>query len=243
MMSKDEESKAPEAAAETIEALVGLRGSGNTSEYMNGRRAMAYDMVDKGLLSSQKLAHEILYLLPDDFVKFYSELFHMALNVNDGSVMHGRSGGVDKAKGRTSMQLGSQDRGGQASGSGKKWKNTPMAIGNEAALRVKEQMDQGLRDLVRQAVQGMKREQLRKERLRNEALGNGDNGPQGPGALKTQTAQYRCRGTRVTWELGTDGIRVDREFKCGRFMKDEWNFCPTCGTWRTRQGHVEEQER
>lgn len=178
--------------------------------YLAGRRAMAYELLQSGGLAEAKLGTEILFLLPDSFVEFYGSLFHQALRVGDSSVMHGRSGGLEKAKGQTGMALGS-DTQLQAQGSGKKYKNTPMAIGSERALKVKERIDQGLRELVLDAKRSMSR-----SRMDNTSGGSGN-----------FAGQKQCRGAYMI-PAGLPGSGEAK--KCRRFLKDDWDFCPTCGT-------------
>lgn len=211
------------------------RYRGSTEAYLAGRRGLAYELVSMGGLNSSRLGLEILYLLPDDFVEFYENLFHRALSVRDDSVMHGRSGGVEKASGRVGMQLGTADRGGQASGSGKKWKNTPMAIGNEQALRVKQAVDKGLEDLVRLGKRGLIAEA---EAGRRDREGERESGGQGPGDFSKVKPSEKKRGvpgstgnTRATGNSGrgSTGYRCAGS-KCGRFLKAGWNWCPECGT-------------
>jgi hypothetical protein len=118
--------------------------------FFAGRRSMAYEMRESGGLPQSQLGLEILFLLPDEFVQFYSELFHRALKVDDASVMHGRSGGVEKAKGnQDGVVLGSENRL-QASG-GKKYKNAPMSLGSERHYKLKESIDRELLKLMSDA--------------------------------------------------------------------------------------------
>lgn len=229
--------KAMAKAREDTEAPGAHRGFSNA--YQAGRRSLAYELAESGLLSSGRLGLEILFLLPDEFVTFYSELFHKALTVRDDSVMHGRSGGVEKAKGRQGMQLGDgskkgEGRGPQASSTGKKWLNLPMSVGDMTALRAKDAMDRGLQDLTRDARRYLAEEQARKKEV---------DGVQGTAAQGTREEQKS--GTRRDMESKapseqtsknptipgrrTSSVRCSGS-KCGRFMKVGWTFCPECGT-------------
>lgn len=127
-------------------------GGGKSNSYLAGRRALAMELADRGLLTRDKLATELLLLLPESFVKFYEDLFHKAYTGAGGeSAMHGRSGGLEKAKGQRGMTLGSEV-GLQAKPGGKRWKNTSgMGVRSERAARVKDQVDQGLQALAREA--------------------------------------------------------------------------------------------
>jgi len=174
---------------------------------------MAYELADKSLLNSQKLAMEVLYLLPDDFVKFYEALFHRALLVKDNSAMHGKGGGVDKAKGAMGMVLGSETKA-QAMGSGKRWKNPAFTIGDEVAFDTKAWLDRELGVLVRKA--GVRiRDQAAIAKL------------SAPGSRSDGRAPIRCPGLRAEWLDRGDGTPRP---KCGLFLKAEYRFCPTCGT-------------
>ena len=214
--------KAP-LSQDELEALVGFRDAGRTSEFMQGRRSMAYELVDKGLLNSQKLAMEVLYLLPDGFIQFYEALFHRALMVKDNSAMHGKGGGVDKAKGAMGMVLGSETKA-QAMGSGKRWKNPAFTIGDETAFEVKGWLDRELGVLVRKAA-GRIRDQGALAKL--SAPGSGSDGGVAGVGSGGKGAPIRCPGLRAEWVDKGDGTPRP---KCGLFLKAEYRFCPTCGT-------------
>ena len=117
------------------------------SSYLAGRRSMAYELLESGGLPDSRLGLEILFLLPDWFVEYYQEVYHRALKVDDQSVMHGRLGGLDKAKGAEGLVLGSEV-GAQAKGSGKRWKNRPISVKSEKWLKIKEQLDHALVEAV-----------------------------------------------------------------------------------------------
>jgi hypothetical protein len=198
---------------------------GSTEAFQAGRRSLAYELIESGMLSPGRLGLEILYLLPDDFVQFYQDLFHQALQVKDDSVMHGRSGGLEKAGGRQGMQLGSQDRGPQAGTSGKRWKNTPMAVGNETALKAKQAMDKGLQDLVRDAKRYLTSERDRKTESRTRRSNESRPNVQGPGGVVKAVQASDTRKPKVA-----AGSNRCAGAKCGRFLKAGWTFCPECGT-------------
>jgi hypothetical protein len=122
------------------------RAAGRELAFFAGRRSMARELRESGGLPQSQMGLEILFLLPDNFVEFYQGLFHRALRVGDQSVMHGRSGGVERATGTTGTVTGSDTRL-QASGTGKKYKRLGLFIGNEKMLRVKDQTDKGLEQL------------------------------------------------------------------------------------------------
>lgn len=208
-------SKAPEGAKAPH------RGQGFSQEYMNGRRSVWYELMDRGLLNSQKLSTEILFLLPDAFIDFYTTLFHQALSTGDSSVMHGKSGGVDKAKGEQGMVTGSDTKLQAQGGGGKRFKNPVMVVKNERAMDAKRMVD---KELLR--IMGEAGDMLRRARLRDNASLGGGRETQGPSALDNQASPLRCLGYKRTWVDRGDGVRP----RCGLFLKGTWKYCPTCGT-------------
>lgn len=192
--------------AEALEARLrklakAARGSGDSDAFWVGYRTHAFELVESGGLPESRVGLEVLFMLPSSFVNFYSDLFGRALRVDDGSVMHGRSGGLEKAAGAKGMMLGSEV-GTQAKGGGKKWKNTPMAIGNEQALKVKEKVDAGLQALIQDCQPNLTK---------------------GPGAVEA----LQCTGT-LAGQVGLNG----EVKKCRQFLKASWKYCPACGTAR-----------
>lgn len=212
----------------SAKAQAPVRGGNIGSEYMAGYRQHAYEMRDQGMLGSQKLAQEIIYLLPDEFVTFYTGLFHQALQIGDSSVMAGKSGGLDKAKGAQGMVTGSEVKL-QAQGSGKRWKNPAYTVGSERAFEIKGLVD---RELLR--IAGEARGFL--VRLAAAEMDNGgggqkprDNEPSMGQTAPGSGAPIRCGGYRRSWVDRGDGVRP----KCGTFLKKEWKYCPKCG-WSTQ---------
>lgn len=223
MVSKKRQGDDPEAVAQAArkasggltQALGNTPGGsgGHTAEFIAGYRAHAMEMRETGLMSSNRLGMEILYLLPDDFLDMYQRLFHRALSGGDGaSVMGGtKSGGLEKAAGATGMVTGSETKL-QAQGSGKKYKNTPMFIaGDGTELRTKTAVDKELLALVGH-VAGL-------ERRRAEEARSGAPGPKG-----NLASLSRLCGGRAWNE------RVGEMQACTRFLSGAWKFCPTCGT-------------
>jgi hypothetical protein len=201
-----EVNKRIEALVKLQEQLKALERKGSREQaFFAGRRSMAYELRESGALGAGRLGLEILFLLPDDFVQFYGSLFHRALNVGDASVMHGRSGGVEKAIGNTGTVLGSDTRL-QSSGSGKKFKNTPMAIGNEDMLKLKQRLDGKLVTLVREFTEYIG--------LQGQGTLGGPNGSAGPQSFNLQCPSQTCR----------------------RYVKKDWKFCPGCGMILTESG-------
>jgi hypothetical protein len=199
--------------------------------YMAGRRSMAQDMADASLGGvGPRLATEILYLLPDDFVKFYADLFYMALRGGGlGSplgAMSKREGGLGKAKGNTGTVLGSASRL-QAMSSGKRWRGSSdgsggvsdggVGVNGDIGLQVKRAVDKGLADIVRDAGLMLKEQrEVREQRMPDEL--------KMPDELRA-TREQKMMGSSHSVTRGNQC----KGSKCGRFMKAGWKFCPSCG--------------
>lgn len=214
-----------------------LRDEGH-GQYMQGRRDMAYELMQSGGLAESQLGLEILYLMPDRFVRFYTELFHQALRVGDESVMHGRSGGLEKAKGAQGIMLGS-DVGAQASGTGKKFKNPVLVIGDEVAFELKAMVDKGILGVMvdTQMVMARMRREVEERSLRGDE-------PQGPGDIKDSSRRDSSTGNSGTngnsgvgsalSSMKCQGYLPNRGLqgqlvRCGIFLKATWKYCPKCG--------------
>lgn len=226
---KHSSSKAPDSPPGQDKAPSRDSRSGKGSEYMAGRRSLAYELRESGGLSSGRLGLEILFLLPDEFITFYTDLFHRALsdgvgNQGKGSSKSATGSGEDQdlriAKGRTGTVLGSDNRL-QAQGSGKKYRNTTLVIKDERALKVKGSVDRALRDLVHSATKSLKRG------IREDS--NTDDTPRSKASIEDKPAPT-IPGNGSTLP-GTC-----RNTTCHSFLRESWNFCPRCGTSVMRPG-------
>lgn len=121
---------------------------GTRDPYLLGRRDALRELVSSGGVGIESVGTQVLYMLPDTFIRFYEQLFTTALRV-DGGAVSGR-GGIGKAKGASGTVLGSEV-GAQAKGGGKKWKEPKQVIGSETALKLKGHID---RELTRMAFDG-----------------------------------------------------------------------------------------
>jgi hypothetical protein len=195
-----------------------LRGGQKSGDpYLQGRRDAMRELMESGGLPESQLGLEVLFLLPDSFVKFYQDLFHRALVGGSSGAVSGKGGGIDKALGHTGMVLGSETRL-QAQGSGKRWKNPSSMIGSDKAMRVKQRIDKELESLVHDGT----------DALRSKASGTG-----GSSGDLTAPIQNQCRG-RVEVRNGPDvGVKG-----CGKFLKKGWKFCPACGTEVMTRGDI-----
>lgn len=179
-----------------------LAGANGHDPYLLGRRDALMELYGAGGLPQGQMGLQLLFLLPDSFTTFYQALFDRAL------VGHGesrKSQGVVKAKGNPGTVLGSDNRL-QAQGGGKKYRVPAGNIGSEKALQVKNELDKQLIILATDARAALNRNPRSKETNGNKPL--------------------QCRGNIEP--LPGSGRAGKR---CTRFLKHNWNFCPTCG-WK-----------
>jgi hypothetical protein len=217
----------------------GANGGSRINAYLAGRRSMVWELRESGGMPRGMSGVEVMYLLPDEFVLFYEDLYCRALGVGMGSpagAASRRDGGVEKAKGTTGTVLGSESRA-QAQGGGKRYRDSPMVVKNEKMLAVKGYVDQGLMDLVH----GVERMLAERKVVKPRDI----NGPKNKIGMKLGTGKVRDNAARSgTVESGTVGAVIgnsDTENggesaiyrctgdNCKRFLKGEWKFCPSCG--------------
>ena len=181
--------------------------------YYRGRRDAIRELYESGGLPQSQLGLEILFLLPDSFVKLYSSLFHQALAGGDSRAVSGKGGGLEKAAGSTGIVLGSTV-GAQARGNGKRYRTPTNMVASTDALKVKETLDKELDELVRLAKNAL-------SMYRSKAASHTQPSTK-TGAPKGTSDSVRCHGRY----MGRNGHMRG----CGRFIRSNWHYCPTCGT-------------
>jgi hypothetical protein len=154
------------------------------------KKRLADIMGDAGV-GARRVAIELLYLLPADFVTTYEDLFHRAILLGD----EGRGAREDAQAelGRASGKTKGKDwgsRGGSGDGSRK---GSVFPVNEKEAFEQKEWVDRQLRKLARQIKMG---------------AGSG------------VAARVRCSGE----DSNKNGNG------CGRWLEEDWDFCPRCGT-------------
>jgi hypothetical protein len=152
-----------------------------------------------GGLAQNRIALEMLYLLPQVFIEQYTTLFFEALREDaKGTDLEARAGEMTSKVRKTKIKVsdrrrneageleGAVARGAQGEGT-KRYRNA-WVIRNEKALKLKTDIDRKLRLLSVEIATGLK--------------------PEG-----------RVEGTRRCQGAG-----------CGRYLKNEWRYCPSCGS-------------
>lgn len=200
------------------------KGQRSGDAYLQGRRDAIRELYESGGLAESQVGLEVLYLLPDSFVDFYSKLFHKALTGGTSGAISGKGGGPNKAPGAPGMVLGSDTRL-QAAGGGKKWKNPSGNLGSDTAMRVKAQVDKELELLVGMGSDALKQRSGPRSKVDNgsEPAGVEVNSADSERTTGASTAQ--CRG-KIEVRNGPDTVVKG----CGKFLKRGWKFCPTCGS-------------
>lgn len=172
-------------------------------------------------VNENRIAVEVLYLLPPAFVSEYTNLFHAALNLgNDG---HGEQDAeqirVGKVAGHNTP--GSGGRGGSRidsgrnseigslpGGAGTKGRRRGIfAVRDDARLAEKDRVDRSLRKLARGMATGVEVEGSRCGwRMNSEG----------------KSVRGKGRGKKT-------GVKGGQEIGCGKYLENGWKYCPWCG--------------
>lgn len=125
------------------------------------RRRVSDALAEAGVggLGGDRVAIEVLYMLPPEFVRTYRQLFDMALewSPKSGSGIRDeasatRASGGDKRDPTNSRTI----RGAQDSG-GKRWRQMPWTVRSEAASEAKSRLDRRLVEAAQSAVRELKK--------------------------------------------------------------------------------------
>jgi hypothetical protein len=120
----------------------GQSGGGEGGGGENKLRLRLAEVLSSAGVDEGRVALEVLYLLPQEFVRGYTDLFHRALRAGDEGM-----GGRNDAKAELGRSLGREKAGGKtpkkAGGRG------PFAVRDEKALGEKQRIDRQLRKLAR----------------------------------------------------------------------------------------------
>lgn len=182
--------------------------SPTSDPYLRGRRDALSELRASGGVARSVLALQVLFCLPDDFIKAYEQLFDTATSGQIGSVS-GKGVEMDKGSGRASgkkngIVLGSES-GLQAQGGGKKWRPPTNLLGSDKALKLKTAVDKELADV------GVRIFRELAAIGKSSSASSEDNRADGVGTRRGFNP--KCRGAG-----------------CGRFLKVEYRYCPACGT-------------
>lgn len=195
-------------------------------------RNVLAEVLSNGGLGIHRVATEVLYMLPDAFVREYTGLFHAALNAgedgmglrDDAKTELGRVSGKNTPGKKTGDRIKAVEGAPEAKENtveitlkGTKSKSRgAFAIRDEKALAEKDRIDRVLRKLARQIKNEMDET---KDGNGGEVLrcGQGING-------KRVTVRVERRDSR-----GAIVGRVDKPGGCWKFLEAGWRYCPYCG--------------
>lgn len=107
------------------------------------RRRLAEVLSDAGV-GGGRVAIEVLYLLPPEFVRGYTDLFHRALDASDGGM-----GGRNDAKAALGKAVGKRTEAGPGSAKRSGKNRGVFPVRNDKALGEKDRIDRALRKLAR----------------------------------------------------------------------------------------------
>jgi len=128
-----------------VAGLAAVNSSGKSLAHLQAER-IAEDrftaMMAAAGVPVHRMALEILYMLPRDFIDTYAELFTLALAGDDGGA---------GARGEAARQTGELGKAARktAGGQGKKYKKY-WTVKNDAALELKDRIDKRLRSIARE---------------------------------------------------------------------------------------------
>ena len=141
------------------ENMITEAAEANRQAYLRGRRDVVKDLHSSGGMNGRVAANELMHMLPPAFVSAYERLFWTALSTGSEGGQPDREP-LGKAKGNSGTVLGSENRL-QASGTGKRFKNTGFLVKSEKALARKVWVDQKLQDLVSDIEASLRGESLK----------------------------------------------------------------------------------
>lgn len=180
----------------------------NAGRSVRERKKLA-DALSSAGMNARRVAVEVLYLMPEDFIAQYETLFFATYSTGE----EGRGGLADrdaevgKARGKAKRErtietkLGPEWGSRDSSGKGSR-RSSVFPVKSEEMMEQKLWVDRQLRKLGRQIKTGEK----------------GLAGAAGVGRV-------RC-GLRTNSNVSVK----DKEGKgCGKWLEKEWRFCPSCG--------------
>lgn len=161
-MGRDKGDGMDEVHRQTLEGVGEEYLQAQADRFRDGYMAAIKKMHSSGQMKGVIVANELLLLLPEPFVQAYERLFWTALS--DPSAVNAREG-IDKAKGTSGTVLGSDNQL-QASGTGKRFRNTGFLIRSEKAVARKQWVDQKLLDLTADIGASLRGESLKTRQCR-----------------------------------------------------------------------------
>lgn len=203
----------PSSARGVERRVGGLQEGKDWGKVTGGDRKKIAEILSSAGVDAGRVAVEILYLLPEGFVREYERLFHDALTTGE----EGR-GGADEEKALLGKATGKRvtRAAGETMGGAKTGKKAPDKIGGRMVVRnaerwgEKQRVDRELRKLAR-GMAGGRKSGVRKcygEVAVAEKKTPGDGEREG-------------RGGRIRTEIESRG--------CGKWLEGEWQWCPYCG--------------
>ena len=164
------------------------------------RRRIQEILVSAGV-GERRVALEVLFWLPQEFVKAYEILFHRALHLGDGDDQEkaGEDEGRIKAKVPSRLRGTKRGLGMGVGGAGGRYKNE-WVVKDEEALAIKNEVDRILRGVVRRAETNLVRVSQGSTPGVGELVEFGVNG-------EGRESKKRCRD-------------------CGKIAKGDWARCP-----------------
>jgi len=196
------------------------------------------DMMASAGVDHQRMALEVLFFLPPDFVNIYRELWYKGIGGKDdgGSSGRGRSAEENGKLGKARVSSGGSLGDGRkqrihvsSGGAKRKSYKEHWVVLDEDILRIKDKVDKRLRAVARDAREELHWVLEARRREAEEAAG-GKAGAEDKAGEKTG-AQSRAGGSTGagTGATGRAARSTARCGGCGRIAGSGWKFCSYCG--------------
>ena len=228
------------------------------------RREIIAELLSSGGVTYDRAAKEVLYYLPDNFVKVYTDAFHKAFSDTDGGVGgRGKSTETKGQEGRATGRPGGMPRLSKEEGLRRKeeWKKAAKERGEEVGEGTKRKnTGEGMVRNTAKSNKGAKQDAMKKKFGYNGALGEAIAGVKDKADKRLRTiardmvreieeleARHRGgtlgnskNGNERDGKDGGSGRVSTRCGGCGGFTGDGWFYCARCGYKLVRRNEGKE---
>lgn len=181
-------------------------------------RTQVQELLSSAGVDQGRVALEVLYWMPVEFLEDYRDLFMRALHLGDGDDRDKAGADEGRLVKKVKPEIRGKKGGMHATGGGKRYK-TEWVVKDEKAMDVKRRVDNKLKNLVRQ-LQGM-------DGMDGMDAGRGRQSRGSRGGHGSSPGEYPREAEGGISEVPITGGKVLRKCKgCGRIMKGDWVRCP-----------------
>lgn len=184
-------------------------------------RAQIQELLVSAGVDQGRVAVEVLFWLPKEFLDAYQDLYMRALHLGDGDDKEKAGEDEGRIKAKVDGKLRGTARGlGMGVGGGKRYKKE-WVVKDERALEVKGRVDRVLKELVLAEMRKFM-EERREEKRRRGGESRGDGG----GVGQTHGGTPGVGGGVLVEFVRKDGSVGKRCRDCGKIASRDWARCP-----------------